>query len=269
MLKDITIGQYYPADSVIHKLDARTKMLATFFYMISLFLFNKFAGFLFAFVFLALAVGLSKVPVRYIFKGLRPVLFLLMFSVILNLFIMQGEVLWEWGNLHITKESLRFSVFVSLRLVFLVTGASLMTLTTTPGQLASALEDLMSPLAKFHVPVHDIAMMMSIALRFIPILTQEMDTITKAQMARGAELERGNIFVRAKKMIPIVIPLFVSASRRAEELAQAMDARCYHAGGTRTRMKPLVYHHRDWVAFGVLFVYMLLLLVVLRMLPVM
>ncbi len=268
MLRDITIGQYYPVDSVIHKLDARTKMLVTFFYMVSLFLFSKFTGFLLVFVFLALSVYLSKVPVRYIFKGLRPVLFLLLFSVVLNLFIMPGEVLWEWGNLHITRESLRFSVFVSLRLVFLVTGASLMTLTTTPGQLANALEALMSPLTKLHVPVHDIAMMMSIALRFIPILTQEMDTITKAQMARGAELERGNIFVRARKMIPIIIPLFVSANRKAEELAQAMDARCYHAGGDRTQMKSMVYHRRDWVAFGALFIYMLLLLVVLRMIPV-
>lgn len=268
MLRDVTIGQYYPVDSIIHKLDARTKLLVTFFYMVSLFLFSKFSGFVFVLLFLVLAVHMSKVPVRYMFKGLRPVLFLLLFSVILNLFIMPGEVIWEWGRLHITNESLRFSLFVSFRLVFLVTGASLLTLTTTPGQLANALEDVMSPLAKLHVPVHDIAMMMSIALRFIPILTQEMDTITKAQMARGADLEQGNIFVRARKLIPIVIPLFVSASRRAEELAQAMDARCYHAGEKRTRMKPLVYHRRDWVTFGALFVYLLLLLVVLRMLPV-
>ena len=257
MIRDITIGQYYPADSVLHRLDPRTKIVCTLMYLISLFLFQNIIGYLIATVFLATVIGLSKVPFRFIVKGLRPILLLLMVTVVFNLFLTKtGNVLVEVWILKVTDEGIRVAAFMMLRLIYLILGSSLMTFTTTPNALTDGIERLLWPLQKIKVPVHDVAMMMSIALRFIPILLEETDKIMKAQIARGADLESGNIVQKAKAMIPILVPLFVSAFRRATDLAMAMEARCYRGGEGRTKMKPLVYKKRDFLAYAVVGVYM-------------
>ena len=257
MIRDITIGQYYPADSVLHRLDPRTKIVCTLMYLISLFLFQNIIGYLIATVFLATVIGLSKVPFRFIVKGLRPILLLLMVTVVFNLFLTKtGNVLVEVWILKVTDEGIRVAAFMMLRLIYLILGSSLMTFTTTPNALTDGIERLLWPLQKIKVPVHDVAMMMSIALRFIPILLEETDKIMKAQIARGADLESGNIVQKAKAMIPILVPLFVSAFRRATDLAMAMEARCYRGGEGRTKMKPLVYKRRDFLAYAVVGVYM-------------
>lgn len=256
MIRDITIGQFYPTDSVIHRLDPRTKLTGTVLYVLSLFFIRDFAGYGLAALFLAITVKLSKVPLGYMVKGLRIVFFLLLFTTLMNLFWTPGESLWHYGMFNITREGVYNSVFMALRLVFLITGSSLMTLTTTPNQLTDGMESLLRPLEKIKVPVHEIAMMMSIALRFIPILIEETDKIMKAQMARGADFEKGNLIRRAKNMIPLLVPLFVSAARRAAELAMAMDARCYHGGKGRTKMKPLCYKKRDIAAYVILVIYL-------------
>jgi energy-coupling factor transport system permease protein len=257
MIRDITIGQYYPADSVLHRLDPRTKIVCTLMYLISLFLFQNIIGYLIATVFLATVIGLSKVPFRFIVKGLRPILLLLMITVVFNLFLTKtGNVLVEVWVLKVTDDGIRVAAFMMLRLIYLILGSSLMTFTTTPNALTDGIERLLWPLQKIKVPVHDVAMMMSIALRFIPILLEETDKIMKAQIARGADLESGNIVQKAKAMIPILVPLFVSAFRRATDLAMAMEARCYRGGEGRTKMKPLVYKKRDLLAYVVVGVYM-------------
>ena len=246
MIRDITIGQYYPADSILHRLDPRVKISCTLLYLISLFLFKSVLGYVIAGCFLAGVIWLSKVPVKFIVKGLKPVVMLLMITVIFNLFLTnEGDVLVKVWIFKITEGGLRTAVFMAIRLVFLIAGSTIMTLTTTPNALTDGIEKLLRPLNKIHVPVHEIAMMMSIALRFIPILLEETDKIMKAQIARGADLESGNIIQKAKNMIPILVPLFVSAFRRANDLAMAMEARCYRGGDGRTKMKPLVYHSRD------------------------
>ena len=229
MIRDITIGQYYPADSVIHKLDPRTKLVGTIGFIVSVFLFHTFAGYAVATIFLAGMILLSKVPVKFIFKGLK------------TIFMLEGLVL---------------AGTMAIRLVYLVIGSSIMTLTTTPNQLTDGLERLLRPLNKLHVPVHDIAMMMSIALRFIPILLEETDKIMKAQIARGADFENGNLIQKAKNMVPLLVPLFISAFRRANDLAMAMEARCYHGGDNRTQMKPLCYKKRDHMAYVILAAYL-------------
>lgn len=259
MIRDITIGQYYPADSVIHKLDPRVKLVGTVVFLVSLFLFQSFGGYIAATVFLAMVIKMSRVPLKFMLKGLRAIFILLLFSVAFNLFLTEGETLVHlFWKIRITKEGLRLAVFMALRLVYLIIGTSVMTLTTTPNDLTDGLEKGLRPLKKIRVPVHEIAMMMSIALRFIPILLEETDKIMKAQMARGADFESGNIVQRAKSMIPILVPLFISAFRRANDLAMAMEARCYHGGDGRTKMKPLVYKTRDRAAYAVLAVYILL-----------
>lgn len=257
MIRDITIGQYYPAQSAIHKLDPRVKIISTLLYLISLFLFRSVPGYLVATIFLFGCIWISKVPVKFILKGLKPIFILLLITVVFNLFLTSGgNVLVHAGIFKITEEGLRTAVYMAIRLVYLIMGASLMTFTTTPTALTDAIESLLHPLNHFKVPVHEIAMMMSIALRFIPILLEETDKIMKAQIARGADLESGNIIQRSKAMIPILVPLFVSAFRRANDLAMAMEARCYRGGEGRTKMKPLIYHAKDIWAYVIVLLYM-------------
>ena len=264
MIRDITIGQYYLGESLIHKLDPRLKVVGVLVYLISLFCFRYVIGFLVAGLFFVLVLKLSKVPFRYVIKGLKPILFLLIFTAALNLLWTPGETIWRFGILNLTKEGIYKCIFMALRLILLIIGSSLLTLTTTPNQLTDAMEHLLGPLKRFGAPVHEVAMMMSIALRFIPILLEETDKIMKAQMSRGADFESGNLMHRLRGMIPLLVPLFVSATRRANELAYAMDARCYNGGAGRTKMKPLKYHGRDYKGYGVLAVYLVLLVVVTR-----
>lgn len=268
MIRDMTIGQYYPAESIMHRLDPRVKIVCTLLFLISLFMQNSILGYVIAAVFLAAVIKISKVPFRYIVKGLKAVVVLLLFTVVMNLFLTQGEnILFQFGFLKITENGLRVSVFMAIRLIFLIIGSSLMTFTTTPNALTDGIESLLRPLNKIGVPVYEVAMMMSIALRFIPILMEETDKIMKAQIARGADLESGNIIQKAKAMIPILVPLFVSAFRRANDLAMAMEARCYQGGEGRTKMKPLIYRHRDYTASMITVVYFAAVFVIGRYVP--
>jgi len=255
MLRDITIGQYYQTDSVIHRLDPRVKLIATIVFIISLFLVNNVWGYLIAALFLAGCIKLSNVPFKFMVKGMRAIVFLLLLTVVFNMFLTPGEPLIQIWKLTITKEGLKLAIMMAVRLTFLIIGSSVMTLTTTPNNLTDGMESLMKPLEKIKVPVHEIAMMMSIALRFIPILLEETDKIMKAQIARGADFESGNVINKAKAMVPLLVPLFVSAFRRANDLAMAMEARCYRGGEHRTKMKPLVHKKRDFISYGVLLVY--------------
>lgn len=268
MIRDITIGQYYATDSVIHKLDPRVKVVCTFAYIISLFCFNQLSGYIIAAIFFWCIIKLSKVPFKFVVRGIKPVLFMLVFTAMLNLFWTSGgNVLVKFGIITITEEGIERTVFMALRLVFLIIGSSVMTLATTPNQLTDAIEKLLKPLNRVKVPVHEVAMMMSIALRFIPILVEETDKIMKAQLARGADFESGNIFRRIKSMAPIIIPLFVSAARRASDLALAMDARCYNGGSGRTKMKPLEYKGRDFAAYLVMACYIAVIIIAGKHLP--
>lgn len=264
MIRDITIGQYYQGDSLIHRLDPRLKVVGVFIYLISLFCFRYVIGFLVAGLFFVLVLKLSKVPFRYVIKGLKPILFLLIFTAALNLLWTPGETIWKFGILNLTKEGIYKCIFMAFRLILLIIGSSLLTLTTTPNQLTDAMEHLLGPLKRFGAPVHEVAMMMSIALRFIPILLDETDKIMKAQMSRGADFESGNIMQRMRSMVPLMVPLFISATRRANELAYAMDARCYNGGNRRTKMKPLKYHSRDYKGYGVVILYLAVLILVTR-----
>lgn len=254
MLREITIGQYYPADSLLHRLDPRVKLAATILYLVSLFIVQGW-GYILCAAFLVIAIVLSKVPFKYMTKGLKAIFIIILITVALNLFLTTGDVVWQFGVFRITRQGISMAVSMAIRLIFLILGASLMTLTTTPNKLTDALESFLSPLQVIKVPVHDIAMMMSIALRFIPILIEETDRIMKAQTARGADFESGNILRRIRAMVPILVPLFVSAFRRAGDLALAMEARCYHGGAGRTHMKPLRYESRDVKAYVAVFAY--------------
>lgn len=266
MLRDITIGQYYPADSVIHKLDPRTKLMATMIYILSLFIFRSLAGFAAVTLGLFLVILLSKVPIGYMVKGLKAIVVILLITVIFNLFLTPGETIWSFWKLRITEEGLRNAAFMTVRLIYLILGSSILTLTTTPNQLTDGLEKSLRPLNKIRVPVHEIAMMMSIALRFIPILIEETDKIMKAQLARGADFESGNLVKKAKAMVPLLVPLFISAFRRANDLALAMEARCYHGGEGRTKMKPLKYKGVDGVAYLLIAAYFAAVIVLRRFL---
>ncbi len=263
MLRDITLGQYYPVDSVVHRLDPRTKLFGTMVFIISLFLADGIFAYAAAALFLAMAVRLCRVPFSFMVRGLRAVVFLLFISVSFNLFLTPGREIFRVGFLSMTWEGVHMAGFMALRLVFLVVGSSVMTLTTTPNELTDGLEKSLGFLKKVGVPIHEVSMMMSIALRFIPILVEETDKIMKAQMARGADFESGNLVQKVKSMVPLLVPLFISAFRRATDLAMAMEARCYHGGDGRTKMKPLCYAARDKAAYVVCFVY-LALLVALR-----
>ncbi|MBE5906068.1 MAG: energy-coupling factor transporter transmembrane protein EcfT [Lachnospiraceae bacterium] len=256
MLRDMTLGQYYPGKSLLHRLDPRVKLRGALVFIISVFLFDSVIGFSVVTAFLLTGIILSGVPFRYMIKGIRPIIVILVFTGILNLFWTPGEPLWQYAFLKITRQGLINSGYMVVRLIYLVIGTSLMTLTTTPTRLTDGMETNLAWLNHFKVPVHEIAMMMSIALRFVPILLEETDKIMKAQMARGADFETGNFFKKAKNMIPLLVPLFVSAWRRASELAMAMEARCYRGGAGRTKMKPLNYNRTDVCAFLVLFLYL-------------
>ena len=255
MIRDITIGQYYPAKSVLHRLDPRTKFLGTLGFLISVFLFHTFLGYAVATVFLVAMIAISKVPVKFMFKGLKAIVMILLITVVFNIILTPGEVLWRFGIIKVTKEGLVLAGRMAIRLVYLVMGSTILTLTTTPNQLTDGLEKSLGFLKKVGVPVHEVSMMMSIALRFIPILIEETDKIMKAQMARGADFESGNLIQKAKSMVPLLVPLFVSAFRRATDLAMAMEARCYRGGEGRTKMKPLKYAKRDRMVYGAYLVY--------------
>ena len=267
MLRDITLGQYYQSDSVIHKLDPRVKLITTMVFIISLFVVDNFIGYLIAALFLTMVIKLSKVPFKFMVKGMKSIMILLMITVVFNLFLTPGEPLISVWKLTITKEGLRTAVLMAVRLTFLNIGSSVMTLTTTPNNLTDGLEKLMKPLKVLHVPVHEVAMMMSIALRFIPILLEETDKIMKAQIARGADFESGNLIKKAKSLVPLLVPLFISAFRRANDLAMAMEARCYRGGDQRTKMKPLQYKKRDVLAYTTVAAYLVVCIVVGRILP--
>ena len=260
MLRDITLGQYYPVDSLIHRLDPRTKLFGTMVFILSLFVANNIWGYLLGTIALAAVIVLTKVPVRFILKGLKAIVILLLISVSFNLFLTPGRELVRFWIFKITWEGIRLAGFMAVRLIYLVVGSSLMTLTTTPNQLTDGLEKGLGFLKRFHVPVHEISMMMSIALRFIPILVEETDKIMKAQMARGADFESGNLVQKAKAMIPLLVPLFISAFRRATDLAMAMEARCYRGGEGRTKMKPLQYSQKDYEAYMVFALYFVLII---------
>ncbi len=248
MLKDITIGQYYPSESVVHKLDPRLKILLTLAYIVAIFFIGNFWGFLALGIGCVLLAKASKIPVKYLLKSLKPLFILMAITALLNLFMTDGKVLWQWGFLRITEEGAVMAIFMLFRVSFLVLGTSFLTYTTTPITLTAGIESLLKPLKKIKVPAHEIAMMMSIALRFIPTLIEETDKIMAAQKARGAALSEGNILTRAKALIPILIPLFISAFRRADELAVAMESRCYHGGDNRTKMNALHYGKKDTFA---------------------
>ena len=271
MFKDMTIGQYIAGKSVIHKMDARLKLILTFIYIIVLFIITKPISYLITTLATVFVILLSKIPVKYFLKGLRPMLIIIMFTVIFNLFFTPGEILWQanifgW-TLKITLEGIKMGITILLRLTLLICGTSLLTLTTSPIMLTDAIEQVLSPLKIIRVPSHEIAMMMSIAIRFIPTIAEEADKIIKAQKARGADFESGNIIMRAKAMIPILVPLFVSAFRRADDLAMAMEARCYRGGEGRTKMKPLKYHYQDRLAYAITWGYLIAIVVIGRFVP--
>lgn len=267
MLRDMTIGQFYPAESVIHRLDPRVKVVGVLAYLISLFLFRGFVGYAVVTVFLGTVIVLSKVPLRYIVRGMKPILFLLIVTALFNLFGTSGDVVFHWKFITITWQGIRKAVFMSMRLSYLIVGSSMMTYTTTPNQLTDAIEKLLKPLEKIKVPVHDFAMMMSLALRFIPILLEEANRIINAQSARGADFEEGRLWQRMRAMVSILVPLLVSATRRAYELANAMEARCYHGGEGRTKMKPLKYWAVDRISYGVLLGYLVCVIGITHFIP--
>lgn len=255
MLRDITIGQYYSVDSVIHSLDPRVKLFGVLLFIISLFTFGNIFAYCLATIILIVVITVSKIPFKYVIRGLKPLLILLLFTTVLNLFTTKGEVLIHIWKLSITKEGIFLAVHIFVRLMYLIIASSLLTLTTTPTRLTDAMEKVMRPLNKINVPVHEVAMMMSIALRFIPILVDETDKIMKAQSARCMDFEHGNVIKRLKNLVPLLIPLFISAIRRANDLALAMEARCYQGGEGRTKMRELKYVKTDYIAYGFICMY--------------
>ena len=262
MIRDITLGQYYATDSVIHRLDPRTKLVGTLAYLIALFIYTSPYVFALAAVFLISAILLSRVPFRYILKGLKPIWFLLLFTVIINMLFIKGTPLFSIWKITVSREGVEQALSMGVRLILLILGSNLMTLTTTPTRLTAGMEHLMKPLKLIGGPVHEIAMMMSIALRFIPILMDEANRIMNAQTARGADFTSGGLIRRARALIPLLVPLFVSAFRRANDLALAMESRGYHGGEGRTRMNPLVYQRRDRIAYGIIALYLVLIFLI-------
>lgn len=269
MIKDITIGQFFPGKSVIHRLDPRIKLLLTVMYIVMLFMASGFSGLGVGVIFMLLSFLLSGIPIKMMAKSIKPILPIILFTGLLNLFfISTGDVLVEWWIIKITSDGVRTMVFMAVRIVLLICGTSLLTYTTSPITLTDAIERILSPLKVIKFPAHEIAMMMTIALRFIPTLIEETDKIMSAQKARGADMETGSIIKRAKALIPILIPLFVSAFRRAEELALAMECRCYHGGEGRTRLKQLKTAPRDYVAVTVGVVFMVAVILLNRFSPI-
>ena len=251
MLKDITLGQYFPMDSVVHRMDARYKIIITMVFLVMLFWGQHLTSLLAGLLFVAVAMICSKIPPKMLLKSIKPIVPVLVITGVLNLFLLSGgKVLWEWKFIKLTEQGVQTSVFMLVRICLLIAGTSLLTYTTSPIVLTDAIESLLSPLKKLKMPVHELAMMMTIALRFIPTLIEETDKIMAAQKARGADMESGSLIQRAQALVPILIPLFVSAFRRAEELALAMECRCYHGGEGRTRLRQLKSGLRDYVALG-------------------
>lgn len=248
MIRDITIGQYYPGYSWVHKLDSRLKIIMTFLYLVSLFLIKDFGGYLVAILALATMIIISKIPFRFMIRGLKPIMIIIIFTFTLNMLMTGGTVLVKLGPLSITQEGLRLAVFMAMRLILLILGSSLLTLTTKPMKLTDAIESLLKPFRRIGVPAHEFAMMMTIALRYIPTLLDETDKIMKAQSSRGADFETGNLLARARKLIPLLVPLFIGAFRIAQDLALAMEARCYRGGEGRTKMHELKFRKRDLAA---------------------
>lgn len=239
MLKEITLGQYFPGSSFVHRLDPRTKILCMIIYITVIFCIKNLAGYAVLALFTVICVAASSIPPKFVLRGLKPIMMFIILTAVFNLFLTSGRVIWHWGFLKITYEGVRLAVFMVLRLFFLVLGTSLLTLTTSPILLTDGLERLLSPFKRIGLPSHELAMMMTIALRFVPTLLEETDKIIKAQTARGADFESGNLIRRAKAMVPILIPLFVSAFRRADDLAIAMECRCYRGGDNRTGLHTL------------------------------
>ena len=263
MLKDITLGQYFPGNTVVHRLDPRTKLIWLLGYIVALFLAKNIWGYALMLGVLITESALAKIKPKTLLSGLKPLIFIVIFTAVVNLFYGTGEPLWQWWILKITAEGIRKAVFMALRIMLLVCGTFLLTYTTSPLQLTDGLERLLGPLKKLRVPVQELAMMMSIALRFIPTLIEETDKIMSAQKARGASFDTGKLSERAKALLPLLVPLFVSAFRRADELATAMECRCYSGGEGRTRMKQLVYRRRDLVT-GIVMLAILAAAVALR-----
>ena len=251
MLKDVTIGQFFPGKSPIHRMDPRVKIVLVMVLIVALFLADGVVSYALMIGFLLAVIWISKIPARMVVKGLKPILFIISFTAVLNLFYTPGDYIWQFGFLHISKQGIFVAVKMVLRIMLLIIGTSMLTYTTSPIQLTDGLERLLSPLKKVHAPVHELSMMMSIALRFIPTLIEETEKIISAQKARGADFESGNLIQRAKAMIPILVPLFISAFRRADELAVAMECRLYRGDVGRTRMKQLKVSGVDYAAVGI------------------
>ena len=261
MLK-VTIGQYYPANSFIHRLDPRMKLFCTMLFIVFIFFVNNFLGYAMAFLYMIVVIAVSKVPPKFLLRGLRAIFFIIIFTAVLNIFFTAGPtVVVDWWIFRITLEGLLNAGRMALRLVLLIIGSSILTLTTTPIQLTDAIEYGLKPLKIIRVPAHEIAMMMTIALRFIPTLIEEMDKIMKAQMARGADFDTGGIIKKARSLVPLLVPLFISAFRRAEDLALAMESRCYRGDIGRTRMKQMRFAVRDFAVFGVMLVFITMIFV--------
>ena len=251
MLKDITLGQYFPGNSVVHRLDPRTKLVLLVFYIVALFVAGGWIAYGMCFLFLALAIFVSHIPLKAIFRGMKPLVFILIFTGVLNVFFTPGTEIWSWGFLHITWEGLAQAGKMMCRILMLISATFLLTYTTSPIALTDGLESLLGPLKVIKVPVHELSMMMCIALRFIPTLIEETDKIMSAQKARGADFETGNLIQKVKALVPILVPLFISAFRRADELATAMECRCYQGGDGRTKMKLLRYKRNDFLTYAV------------------
>ena len=265
MLRNMTIGSYYPIDSPIHRLDPRIKLISVVVFLVSLFLFDGFVGYIIVTVFTVGVIALSKVPVSHIFKGLRAIIFLLIFTSFFNIFFTDGEVLWEWQFIKITYEGLLKALFMAMRLIYLIIGSSMLTYTTSPGELTEGIASLFGWLKVFKVHVDDFAMMMSLALRFIPILLGETNRIIDAQSARGADIDSGGIIKKMKGIVSIIVPLFVSATRRAYELGLAMESRCYGCGKKRTKLKPLHMRLTDVMMFPLMTIYITLIITIDRL----
>ncbi|WP_019229563.1 energy-coupling factor transporter transmembrane protein EcfT [Sedimentibacter sp. B4] len=255
MFKNLTIGQHYPVESPVHNLDPRVKIIITLAFLVSLFLIDSFSTYLIVVVFLTAAITISKVPVKFVIKGLRPILMIIIITFVINLLMTPGRIIFQAGFIKITEEGLKQAGFMAIRLTLLIMGTSLLTLTTSPIILTDGIESLLKPFKRFGLPAHELAMMMTIALRFIPTLMEETEKIMKAQKSRGADFESGNIMSRAKNLVPLLVPLFISAFRRADELAMAMEARCYRGGENRTRMRQLKISKGDYAATFIFIVY--------------
>jgi energy-coupling factor transport system permease protein len=255
MFKNLTIGQHYPVESPVHDLDPRVKIIITLAFLVSLFLIDSFSTYIIVAVFLTAAITISKVPIKFVIKGLRPILMIIIITFVINLLMTPGRIIFQVGFIKVTEEGLKQAGFMAIRLTLLIMGTSLLTLTTSPIILTDGIESLLKPFKRFGLPAHELAMMMTIALRFIPTLMEETEKIMKAQKSRGADFESGNIMSRAKNLVPLLVPLFISAFRRADELAMAMEARCYRGGENRTRMRQLKISKGDYAASFIFIVY--------------